>query len=295
MDAVWDKIILILLVLVSILIGMTLHELGHFLFAKLFKVNVKEFSIGIGPKIFSFRTGSGMLVSIKPILLMAYVMIDSNKLINVYTEMYNDSLEEGYKKYYFDDYNIENDSFKHRVKKFFFLKSHEKYYRLSRRDDTKLLIDDCKLWQKNIIFFGGVFVNILLAILFWLIAYFALDIKANPFVQIGHSFEIIFKNMFFLNSGAGTSFGDIIQTPSDVVQNIDFTKTFFTYMYVFNFMLFFFNLIPIPPLDGYKIVIETLQKWFNFKINSKVENTITIIGAVIMIWIFASSIINDFI
>lgn len=295
MSAVWEKIILILLVLVSILVGMTLHELGHFLFAKLFKVNVKEFSIGIGPKIFSFRTRSGMLVSIKPFLLMAYVLIDSNKLIKVYTEIYNDSLELGYKNHYFGGYESEDNSFKYKFRRFFFLKSHDKYERLSKREEYKLLIDDCKLWQKNIIFFGGVFFNILLAVFFWLIAFFALDVKMNPFVQIGQSFEIIFKNMFFINSGAGTSFGDIIQTPSDVVKNIDFTKTFFVYMYIFNFMLFFFNLIPIPPLDGYKIAIETWQKWFNFKIDPKVENAITIIGVIIMLWIFVSSIINDFI
>jgi regulator of sigma E protease len=30
-----------------------IHELGHFMFAKIFKVTIKEFSIGMGPKIFS--------------------------------------------------------------------------------------------------------------------------------------------------------------------------------------------------------------------------------------------------
>ena len=29
-----------------------IHELGHFTFARIFKVTVKEFSIGMGPKIF---------------------------------------------------------------------------------------------------------------------------------------------------------------------------------------------------------------------------------------------------
>lgn len=42
-------LILILGVLVFV------HELGHFVFAKLYKVHVYEFSIGMGPKIFSFR------------------------------------------------------------------------------------------------------------------------------------------------------------------------------------------------------------------------------------------------
>ena len=33
------------------------HELGHFLFAKLFKVKVNEFSIGMGPAIFKKKKG----------------------------------------------------------------------------------------------------------------------------------------------------------------------------------------------------------------------------------------------
>ena len=33
------------------------HELGHFLFAKLFKVRVLKFSLGFGPKIFSKQYG----------------------------------------------------------------------------------------------------------------------------------------------------------------------------------------------------------------------------------------------
>ena len=33
------------------------HELGHFLFARLFKVRVEVFSIGFGPKILKFIKG----------------------------------------------------------------------------------------------------------------------------------------------------------------------------------------------------------------------------------------------
>ena len=34
-----------------------IHELGHFTFAKLFKVRVNEFAIGMGPKLFGFGKG----------------------------------------------------------------------------------------------------------------------------------------------------------------------------------------------------------------------------------------------
>ena len=43
--------LLLTLFLLSIMI--VIHEFGHFLFAKLFKVTVLEFSIGMGPAIFT--------------------------------------------------------------------------------------------------------------------------------------------------------------------------------------------------------------------------------------------------
>ncbi len=44
------------------------HEFGHFLFAKLFKIRVPTFSIGMGPKIFGFkRNGTDFIFSIFPI------------------------------------------------------------------------------------------------------------------------------------------------------------------------------------------------------------------------------------
>ncbi|SHF27955.1 regulator of sigma E protease [Marinitoga hydrogenitolerans DSM 16785] len=41
--------------IVVITIVVFFHELGHFIFAKLFKTKVEEFSIGMGPKLFSYK------------------------------------------------------------------------------------------------------------------------------------------------------------------------------------------------------------------------------------------------
>ena len=41
------------LVLLSIMV--VIHELGHFLVAKLFKVTILEFSVGMGPAIFTTK------------------------------------------------------------------------------------------------------------------------------------------------------------------------------------------------------------------------------------------------
>lgn len=51
MDFVWNLLLTFFLLSIMIVI----HELGHFLFAKLFRVTVLEFSIGMGPAIFTTR------------------------------------------------------------------------------------------------------------------------------------------------------------------------------------------------------------------------------------------------
>ncbi len=54
---VWGKIWPILLGILFFGFIIIFHELGHFIFAKLFKVQVNEFSIGMGPCLFRKRKG----------------------------------------------------------------------------------------------------------------------------------------------------------------------------------------------------------------------------------------------
>lgn len=63
---------IIFLLVLSILIFV--HELGHFLIARLFKVRVDEFAIGFPPKLFSVKKG-GTTYSINLIPLGGYVKI----------------------------------------------------------------------------------------------------------------------------------------------------------------------------------------------------------------------------
>ena len=55
--AVWGKVWPILLGILFFGFIIIFHELGHFIFAKLFKVQVNEFSIGMGPCLFRKRKG----------------------------------------------------------------------------------------------------------------------------------------------------------------------------------------------------------------------------------------------
>ena len=52
------------------------HELGHFVFAKLFKVAINEFSIGMGPKLFSKLGKDGIKYSLRLFPIGGYVAME---------------------------------------------------------------------------------------------------------------------------------------------------------------------------------------------------------------------------
>ncbi|MBT4791032.1 MAG: site-2 protease family protein [Halobacteriovoraceae bacterium] len=54
MPEIFEKILIFMLFLAPLIF---FHELGHFFFARLFGVRVEVFSIGFGPKLFSFKRG----------------------------------------------------------------------------------------------------------------------------------------------------------------------------------------------------------------------------------------------
>ena len=57
LSGIWGKVWPILLAILFFGVIVALHEFGHFIFAKLFKVRVNEFAIGMGPKLFSKKKG----------------------------------------------------------------------------------------------------------------------------------------------------------------------------------------------------------------------------------------------
>lgn len=54
---IWSKAWPILVAILFFGLLIFFHEFGHFLFAKLFKVQVNEFSMGMGPALFKFKKG----------------------------------------------------------------------------------------------------------------------------------------------------------------------------------------------------------------------------------------------
>lgn len=69
--------ILIAVIVLGIIIF--LHELGHFFTAKFFKIPVSEFSVGMGPQVFSAETGKTMY-SFRAIPIGGYVNIEGMEI-----------------------------------------------------------------------------------------------------------------------------------------------------------------------------------------------------------------------
>ena len=81
--------ILSIIYMLFILTGLvTIHELGHYLFARIFKVRIKEFAIGFGPKIYS-KQGKETLFRINAFPLGGYVRMAGEDL-----DLYDDSIPE---------------------------------------------------------------------------------------------------------------------------------------------------------------------------------------------------------
>lgn len=69
------RLVLVLLAFNFIII---IHELGHFIVAKLSRIKVEEFSLFIGPKIFSFKRGE-TTYSLRTFPLLAYVKMEGEE------------------------------------------------------------------------------------------------------------------------------------------------------------------------------------------------------------------------
>ena len=110
----------------------------------------------------------------------------------------------------------------------------------------------------------------------------------NPFVSLGLSFKAIGYCMVF-KGGSGSNI--FVELP-DVAQNTNtwglaMLQTFL----LLNLISTIFNLIPFPPLDGWKIAAKLYEANGKRKINRNIEEIFTLVGCFLMIYIFFSSIL----
>lgn len=199
---------LIPLILAVLIFGLmlTLHELGHLIVAKHYKVPVSEFAIGIGPTLFKKKIG------------------ETTYMINAIP---------------MGGYNV--------------------------IDDVEL--DKRPLKQKNILFFAGAGFNFLTAFIACVAASFITG--ANPFTDFAGYFIRTFQALFMLVTGQFGSdemggYGMMFSTMSNILTQptvIQTTAVFLRLFAVLSVYIGIFNLLPIYPLDGGKILVDTINNY----------------------------------
>lgn len=229
------KIIIILGVLVFI------HEGGHFLVAKLFKVKVNEFAIGFGPTIFS---------KVKGETKYALHLIPLGGFVDMEGE--------------------------------------------AQRSEKEGSFSQASVWKRIGIVSAGAIVNII----FGLLVYFILvSIKTNiftAFVAVKDFMVLVVNSLvqLFIGGFSADQMVGIVGI-SDIVASTNGLTEYFSIMASISVSLGVTNLLPIPPLDGSKIVIYLIEAIRRKPLKEETELRIQNWGLAILIAIFIFVTYND--
>ncbi|ACZ01456.1 site-2 protease family protein [Streptobacillus moniliformis] len=251
-------IIIITLIILSLIIF--LHELGHFYTAKKFNMPVSEFSIGMGPLIYS-REKNGTQYSLRAIPLGGYVLIEGMVEISKDDKEFKDYSEEEIREY-------NNKGFI----------SHPKF-------------------EKIIVLLAGVFMNFITALIaFMILALITGRPITFAFAAFWKSFYATFVGLKMLVTGAVKA----KEMVGPVGLPLIFAHHINTYGYLVLLQLYailsinigIFNLLPIPALDGGRVLFVLLE-YFGIKLNKKLEEKIHTIGIILLLMLMAYVVFND--
>ena len=280
----------VLLTIIILGLIIFLHELGHFMTAKWFKMPVKEFSLGMGPKLISKKFGE-TVYSIRVFPLGGFVNIsgmeekeiEKDAIIVETEEEINKILEENddaiiYTQEEIDEINYDNENG-------FFTKSP---------------------LQRFIVLIAGVVMNFLSAfiVLFFVVAAmteiahdigFLLQLKITwkLFLQIFYE-TLNGVKLLFTGHVAPKEMTGPVGLPKVVGQiykseGISVMKNIFALLSV---NIGIMNLLPIPALDGGRILF-VIPEFFGIKVNKKVENIVHMCGMILLIILVLFIMFND--
>lgn len=233
-----------------------IHEAGHFIVAKLCKVKVNEFSIGFG-KIIWKKQGKETLYTIRLIPLGGFVQMEGE------TEEFTD----------------------------------------------KRAFSNVSIPKRIAIISAGAIVNIVFGIIVYFILVSTIGIQfADPakdtflnriyyggiqtkefIISLLESIKMLFTSGLSVENMTG---------PVGISQIVVQTTTFINYIYILSIIsvsLGVTNLLPIPALDGGKIIILLIEAIRKKKIKTETELTIILVGFSILIAISLYVTCNDII
>lgn len=273
-----------LLILLAItIISLSFHEMGHFIAAKIFRVNIIEFSIGIGPILFYFYHRN-IKYSFRIFLIGAFVLLDSKQL--------RDHGREVLTEYNVKDLNQEKLSWsrlKHfnwihkwgnykivNFKEYIDISNYLKYTRLLNPImKNKILFNDAKYVSKIIITLAGILFNFILFATFFGISQINPSLSGGFKIEdVGHFFLEISKSLIFIQSSLNIA----------ALSNGNLLQFFIVTMVLLNIVIAFFNALPLPLLDMFKVVSITYEKYTNKTLTQKANNIYAIIGIIFIMY-----------
>ncbi len=325
-------IISVLLGILAIGIIALIHEVGHYFFARRAGIKVLELSIGAGPKIVSFIKNETQY-TIRPIPFLAYVRLEEEgegglsnatkiqrfflyiggvffnlmtallimTLIGIFSGVYTNKIIIGeviedrpaYSILKKNDQIIAvNDVEVNGYAEF------EKQLLKHEDSEIELLVErDNKIEEINIVpeldedsdrYVLGF--------------YFAKE-KLNLFSSIAYSGNMIWD----YTSQTFVMLGNLITGQSNPSENLvgivgivaisnDFTTKLSDYMLfiaVISIGMAIVNILPIPALDGGKIVLLGVEKVIGRKINKELEARLTVVGFALLIMLMVFTTVND--
>lgn len=280
----------VLLTIIILGLIIFLHELGHFMTAKWFKMPVKEFALGMGPKLISKKFGE-TVYSIRLLPLGGFVNIsgmeeqeiEKDAIIVETEEERNKILEENddaiiYTQEEIDEINYDNENG-------FFTKSP---------------------LQRFIVLIAGVVMNFLSAfiVLFFVVAAMSEIVHDKGFLlQLKITWKLFLQIFYETLNGVKLLFtGHVapkemtgpVGLPKVVGQiykreGISVMKNIFA---VLSVNIGIMNLLPIPALDGGRILF-VIPEFFGIKVNKKVENIVHMCGMILLIILMLYVMFND--
>ncbi len=169
-------------------------------------------------------------------------------------------------------------------------------------------------WKRAVILLAGIFMNLLFAILAFIVIFSILGldmtytdgtvyhITMNPLESIQMGFMVIVTTVdavasLFNPETAATVVSQSTSVVGMAVMSVDYAAAgpswFLYFMAVISVSLGIMNLLPIPPLDGGRFVIEIFQKVSRRTVGPKVMNALSVAGMVLFLAFFLFMVNQD--
>lgn len=266
----------IIILVLAISLTAAIHEAGHAFFAKLFGVNVLEFSVGMGWKVFDFDW-KGTIYKLSALPLGGYVLLErmpdtSTMTINIPVPKFLSNSDN-------EDAPLIETVYGEEV------------------PPIKGTFEYISPWKQFIVNAGGIIFNIISIYMVCIpyMMYFkdfsflkSISICIGGTIMIPVFIVMVVKDIF--SPKIATTFQGPIEASSIVhTKTAELLHTTSPFM---EFGLAFFlisasavvmNLLPVPPLDGWNMSTNLFEMVTGRKVNSKFQAVAKIIGAAIFI------------